>query len=335
MGARGKLVVKLVLLGVCLAGLVWVVRSLGPERVAHAVRSADPGALALSVAAIGARYLVWGVKWRIMLERRGAIGFLPTLSALLAGVFVNLTTPTAKLGGGFVRAALVHRRTGWGMATAYGWSLADQVTNSLGNVLLAGIVLPAAALRLPAGRLREAFFALGALSLLGVVSVVSLRARAWAWVRSPRASAWLVRITPARFRTDAPGGPGVGWVEPVFSPTLEVGATWRVVPLDLGLAALSCSFLCASNFFALRAVGIVAPFVSAAAVTVLAGLFGTLVGTLGGIGATELALIGLFGRMRVPAEAAAAATLLHRAAYYLVSLVLGGIALGWESRSRG
>ncbi len=331
--ARGWLP-KLLLLAACLAALTWTIAALGPRRVVDAAWKADPSWLVLSVLAVGARYLVWGVQWTIMMRRRGEVGFLPTLRALLCGVFVNLTTPTAKLAGGFVRAALIHRETGWGFAASYGWSLADQVTNSLGNVVLAGVLLSAAAAGLPAGGVRDLFLVLGSLSLAGTASVVAARGWAWRQVRRPGSSRWLARITPARFRIEGPDGPVAGWVEPVFSPVLHVGRTRRVLPLDLGLAALSSGFLCASNVCALRAVGVEAPFVQTAAATVLAGFVGTVVGTVGGIGATELALIGLYDRLRLPSGPAAAAVFLHGAAYYLVSLGVGGAALLWEGRRR-
>ena len=115
--------------------LGWIVASLGPRRILQIAAQADPLLLGLSILPIVGRFLIWGVKWTLMLRRNGPIGFRITFRALLAGVFVNLTTPTAKLAGGFVRAALIHRRTGWGMATAYGWSFADQVTNLLGNLV--------------------------------------------------------------------------------------------------------------------------------------------------------------------------------------------------------
>jgi len=56
---------------------------------------------------------------------------------------------------------------------------------------------------------------------------------------------------------------------------------------------------------------------------------------MGGIGATELALIGVLGRLDVPQDAAAAGALLHRSAYYAVSLGLGALALALEGRADG
>jgi uncharacterized membrane protein YbhN (UPF0104 family) len=55
----------------------------------------------------------------------------------------------------------------------------------------------------------------------------------------------------------------------------------------------------------------------------------SVVGTIspGGVGATEAFLIAMLISMGVPGDVAAAGALLHRASYYIVILVWGGIAL--------
>src|SRR4030095_3178349 len=113
------------------------------------------------------------VQGRTMFGRDGPFACADAARTLMSGVFVNLTTPTAKLAGGFVRAALVQRWTRWGAAQCYGWSFADQFTNSLGNVALAGVLLLASVPGLPEGRLRGVFLALGSAALAGVAAVVA------------------------------------------------------------------------------------------------------------------------------------------------------------------
>ena len=318
---------RLLLLAACVAALVLTVISLGPRRILTAAVSADKGWLAMAAAAVVVRYAIWTVKWRTMLRREGPFGLVDAARTLLAGVFVNLTTPTAKMAGGFVRAAMVSRRTGWGFARSYGWSFADQFTNTLGNVALAGVLCLAASATLTTGRDRPVLASVGTAAVLGVAVVVSLRGFAARQARRPAAARWLARLTPSRYRVEAEGGTRAAWLDPVLAPLLRVGKTAQVVPVDLGLAAASYSCLCVSNACALRAVGLEVPFLPVAVATVLAGFAGTVAGTVGGIGATELALIGLYGRMDVAADAAAAGALLHRAAYYLVSLGLGAAAL--------
>lgn len=326
----GKWSVRLLILGVCVAILAWQVGRLGPRRVLREASGADPGFLLLSVLAAAGRYLVWGAKWTAMLRRQGSIRYGVALRALLAGAFVNLTTPTAKLAGGFLRAGLVHRRTGWGLAVAYGWALADQITNLLANLGLAGGLLLGAALTSRSAENRRLFLGIGLCALGLVAACVSLRAWASRQTRRPGPVRLLARLTPARFRAEGPAGQSPTWLEPVLAPLLRVGTTWKVAPLDLGLAAASTALLCASNALALKAVGVEAPPFQTAAAMVLAGFAGTVTGTMGGVGATELALIGLYTRMGIATDAATAAVLLHRAAYYLITLILGSVALVWE-----
>jgi uncharacterized membrane protein YbhN (UPF0104 family) len=326
-----RILLRILVLVACGGALVWTVLWLGPARIATAVKEADPFWLALSALFVAVRYLVWAFKWHAMLWRRGRVGFGSSLANVLAGVFVNLTTPTAKLGGGFVRAALLSRRTGWGFATSYGWALADQFTNVLGNIMLGGVFMLAAAAKLPAGSVRTVLVVLGGAALAGPAAMVALRGWAWRRVQAAGHASRVARLAPKRWRAKADAAEGA-WLHRLLEPLLHTGASRRVVPQDLGLAAFSCSFLALSHACALRAVGLDLSLVEAGAAVVLAGFAGTLAGTAGGIGATELALIGVMGKLNLPPEAAAAGALLHRAAYYFVSLIWGAFGLVAEGR---
>jgi uncharacterized membrane protein YbhN (UPF0104 family) len=328
-------ILRLLIPVVCLVWLGWIVASLGPRRVVRVAADADPVWLALSFLPILARFLVWGVKWTRMLRRRGPVGFPVALRALMAGVFVNLTTPTAKLAGGFVRAALIRRRTGWRMSVAYGWSLADQVTNLLGNLTLYGIVALGAGLTLAPGATRAPFLVSGAVALAAVVALVSLRRPGWTAVQRPGLARWLSRITPVRFRTIRNGEPTAAWVGPVFEPLLHHGKTLRVATHDLGLAACSFASLCLANAMVLQALGVETPLFLIAVAVVIGYLAGTVIGTVGGIGVTEVALIKLWTAAGVPLEAATAGSLLHRASYYLVIVLVGGTCLLLEGGRKG
>lgn len=333
MSARRGRIIRLTIVAVCLVWLAWIVYKLGPRRILAESRSADPAWLALSFAPLLLRFLIWGFKWWRMLRRRGPVGFWWTLTALLSGNFVNLTTPTAKLAGGFLRAALINRRTGWGMSTAYGWSLADQVTNVLGNLMLCGLLATSAGLVVVGGA-RSQFLGAGAAALVTVVAVVAARDWGWRQVQRPALSRWLARLTPRRFRVEGHGGPTAAWVLPVFEPLMHVGRTIRVAPADLTLAACSFGSLCVANALVLQALGTEASVLRVAVAVVIGYFAGTVLGTLGGIGVTEVALIELYQLAGVTPEAAAAGALLHRASYYAVIVLLGGGSLLWEARRK-
>ena len=333
MSVRRGQIIRLTIVVVCLAWLGWIVYKLGPRQILEQSRTADPAWLALSFVPLLLRFLIWAVKWWLMLRRRGPVRFSWTLTALLSGNFINLTTPTAKLAGGFVRAALINRRMGWGMSTAYGWSLADQVTNVLGNLLLCGLLALGASTAVT-GAARGQFWVAGAAALLVVALLVALRDRVWRQVQRPTVSRWLAKVTPRRFRQEGDSGPTAGWVLPVFEPLMHTGRTLRVAPVDLTLAACSFGSLCVANAIVLQSLDADAPVVLVAVVVVIGYFAGSVLGTLGGIGVTEVALIELYQLAGVTREIAAAGALIHRASYYLVIAVFGGGALLWEARRR-
>ena len=334
---RGRvtaLALRLLMLAACVLLVGWSVHSIGPRRVLGVALEADPAWLALSLAAIGARYLIWAAKWWRMMRRAGEIGFGTTLRAVLSGTFVNLVTPSANLAGGVLRAVIVQRSTGWRMALAYGWSLADQVTNFLGSLALGGLLAVAIALGMPTPAGRRAVLLSGAAAVLLTVLFLLFRGRLSKRILRPALARAVARVTPARFRQASPDGASAEWLEPMTTPLLRTGSAWGDAAGDIALAATSRFALCMANALVFRALGVSAPLFEVAAVLLLASFVGTMTGAVGGIGATEVALIGLYARLGIPAEAAAAATLLHRGTFYGLSFLGGSVAMVAGSRSR-
>jgi len=329
MSARRRVGWRLFAAGAGLAVLVWTIVRLGPRQVLTAAVEADPGWLALSVLPVIARYLIWGFKWDRMLRRERPVPFRRALRMLMAGCFVNLTTPTAKLGGGVLRAAVLHKHHGWHLSTAFGWVLADQMTNALGGILVFGVlgVIGGSLAGVGGG---TAYVVSGSLALVGFLTLVALRGRAWRWAQRPGLAAWLARITPARFRTVEGDAEGTGWVRPLFRPLLRQ-TSW----LDVALAIVSFAALCAANSLVLRALGVDTPAWTVAVAVAIGYFAGNGLGTWGGVGVTEAAMAGVLIQLGVAGEAAAAGVLLHRATYYLIGLGWGGLALLRIGRSVG
>lgn len=321
---------RVLLIAAGLAALVWTIASLNPRRVWSIATTADPFWLALSAVPIVLRFFIWGVKWTGMLARDTAVPFAPATRIIAAGSFVNLTTPTAKLAGGLVRAVLFNRRFGWRMSRAYGWSFADQVTNLLGYTLLFGVGTLAFSMHPAAGNLRPTFAAVGGGALIGLGLVAWARGPLWAWIQRPELSEKLARFVPERFTRKSGVTPDL--LQRLFGPLMHHGASWKAFSHDILLGALAFATLPVANAMVLRSLGVDAPLMVITVVVVLGYLIGNLFGTWGGIGVTEAALAALGAHFGVPAEAAAAAALLHRAVFYTVVLSCGGLSLWIEGR---
>lgn len=137
---RLRITIQLLIVALCLAAVWWTVRKMGFQAVAEVALHAHLGWLCLSFVPIVLRFVVWSAKWQRMLRRTTDVSHGAVFRAVLAGAFINLVTPTAKLGGGIARALMIHKATGLRKSVAYGWSLADQLTNSLGNASLLAII---------------------------------------------------------------------------------------------------------------------------------------------------------------------------------------------------
>jgi uncharacterized membrane protein YbhN (UPF0104 family) len=292
------------------------------SKLAERVAAARPGYVALGVGLLLARYWLWD--WRFRLATRRTLGYAsgPFLGffVLMASAALNLITPTARVIGGLMRARYFSRGYRRPFGLLYGVVLWDQVAHHTVMSLATWVVFSATAFYL--GRV-----------WLGWASVAALAASAaglWIWGRrrGPFEENPLVRFLARRAERDegkldrffAHGHEAVGvFVRLLSSGTLQAQAT------VLGTAYFLVNI--AAQWAMFRALGApVSPFV-VIAVVALGTAVGTLTGTPGGMGTTEVAMMASFKLMGVDAVAAAAGILLYRGLHYASVLVVGLPAL--------
>lgn len=297
----GRIAFRVLILLICIGAVAWMAADLDPGRTADLAADADQSWLVLSFVPILARFAVWAFKWRIMLAGSHPISYPEALRAVLAGAFINLVTPTAKLAGGTYRAAVLKRTTRCRLSTALGWTLADQVTNLMSNLGLFGLLalLAGAARGGPNGTY---FLWAGACSLSLLAAMIAVRPFIWKRIGFE-----------GRLRRAA-------------APLLSIGAGWRQTLRDLMLSAVSWLMLCVANFMTFRALGVDVPLFEVTAILVLGAFAGSLTG-LGGAGATEATMVGLYRWSGMDGSIALAAPMLHRAALYIFILIAGGICV--------
>ena len=106
-----------------------VLRHIGLQRILAAMRRADRSTLAAATGLQLAVFLLWFMRWQQLMrrgERKSIFGLLPIY---MAGVFGNIVTPGARVGGEPIRAHYMSRVYG-GEKTAYlGTVLADKFGN--------------------------------------------------------------------------------------------------------------------------------------------------------------------------------------------------------------
>ena len=300
---------------------------MGFEQVWSVALDANPWWLLASLLPTGLRFVVWSAKWRNMLLRAVKVSHYQVLIAVLAGAFVNLVTPTAKLGGGIVRSLIVHRATGLRKSVAYGWSLADQITNSLGNAGLFAILAMSTFWTLDNPESRFVLFSAGVVPMILIAAFFRYRASLWRSIQSPQWRQKLFNWVPERLRQKSePDASGQGLVDRILYPLLCFSSN-RQTASDLCLGACSFASLCIANAMVFKALGSDASILAITNAVVLGYFAGTATGAMGGIGATEFFLIQLYSFLGVEPTLATAAALLHRVSYYGVTLLFGSAAM--------
>lgn len=327
---RAARVLRFIAPPLCIAAVIWLFRSLDLREVARLTRDSDHRWLALSFAAMIGRYGIWGLKSGRMFRRQAPFPTGAAVRGVVAGAFVNLVTPTAKVAGGLYRAAKVRAITGWRVSTSYGWIVADQFTNGLGSTLFFGAIAISAGTGLggPGGK---SLTAIGVASLLSVVLFVIGRDTLWGAVRRPRMRRLLSKLSLVRSTRSESDPDQRSWFEAWLSPLLEGPGGTRALVEDIAAGTVSLACFALANAAAFRAIGVDAPLAEVTVILTLGTLAGGVVG-MGGVGVTEAALVGLYAGFGISRPEAAAATLMHRFVLYAVVVGWGGWAL-WRSRS--
>ena len=301
---------------------------LGPERVWQITLEADPLRLVLAVLLLLAMFAIWAWKWKNIVARGFDLTFFHSFRLIWLGNFINTFTPTVKLGGGFIRALRLRLWKKLSFSEAYGWVMADQISNVLGKALLFGLTCIAAAL-LPQMESRKLVLMLmGSSCIVLAISWLPLRLRLWKWVLNRKKTGRVKRLVPWLFKNeDENKDPLAAMAYPVLKQGSPVDVFWN----DIGMASVAFLLFCLSNGLVLQALGTETSLVIISLAVMLSYLGGTIFGVMGGIGVTELMLIKIYAVAGIPQETATAGALLHRAIFYIFSLAWGGYA-AWRER---
>lgn len=325
--ARGLLgpLVRLVLVALAfwlawrlLAGLDW--RELG-DRLAEA----DRAWLAAAVALLLARFAVWTWRWQLAVARLGpAPGMVPLFLMIKASALVNHLTPAARVLGGVMRARYLARRGNGTVGRAFGGVAFDQLLHQVSMAVVTALALIAAGLA--TGREKLALVTAALLvAACGTAAVVWLRWRSTEGGALAHLAGLLARRVAGERRAERAlvHGREAG---AAFSGLLRSA---RLVFAMLALGGLYALVNGAAQWAVFRALGDRPGFLVVLATVALGTAAGALIGTPGGLGATEAAMIGAFVAFGIDRVDATAATLLYRGLHYITVFGVGTPALIW------
>lgn len=307
-----------------LADLEW-------RQLADRLAGADRAWIVAAVVLLVARFVVWAWRWRLAiarLESEPPPGMAPLFNMIMASAMVNHVTPAARVVGGVLRGRYLAGHTGRSIGRAYGGVLYDQLLHqvTMGVVTALGVIAAAVAVGQPE---------VAAAVAVGTVAVGGVGGVAWSRWRDRDGLSWLASRLAERAdngsrarRALAHGSEAVDALETL----LEDG---RLAAAVFALGALYAVVNAGAQWAVFRSLGHQPEFLVVLAVVAVGTAAGALVGTPGGLGAAEAALIGGFVAFGVDEVEATAATLLYRGLHFLVVFGVGGASLiGLEGKKR-
>ena len=330
---RWRLWLKFLLVLLCLVYLGYSLRALGPGEVWAVARQSHLGWLFLSLLPIFGRFLLWSWKWQWMVKREAPFSFALSHRLIMAAAFINLATPTAKLGGAIYRALFLKKRLAFRTSRANGWVFADQMAHLMGNLALIGAVAFAAPIILPSIQYRGLLYTVGSISL--VIPFLFLISRNRLWEKGqgaaiPQGLSNFVTSKVARLR----GNRNKDSLAQFLWPWLGSGRSWQYASVEMTLSASSFAMLGVANAWVLTSLGEDVHWLPVLMVVILAYFGGSVLGVMGGIGVTEVFLLKLYPLVGVSHTHAAAGAILHRALFYAFVLILGGWAFLQARRTK-
>lgn len=313
--------VKLLLVGLAVYLIVRLLGGVDWAALDAELAQAEPGWIALAVAVLGLRLGVWAGRWALAVRRTGdVVAFRVLWAAIAAAAAVNQLTPGARVLGGFLRARWVHRYGRSSLGEAFGGVLYDQIAHQVVIVpmTVASLIGGAALL----GR-RSLAWTLTIVGVLLIAAALEVVRRRWTWSLE-----MLTRFLTRRARrADGRFGRALGHTRGAVATVRSLAGSmilWRDTTL-LGLAFVVANVV--AQWAAFRALGIEPGWLAVVVTVTLGTAAGALLGTPGGAGATEAAMIACYAAFGVDHLEATAATLLYRAVHYGVLLLPGLICL--------
>jgi uncharacterized protein (TIRG00374 family) len=326
---------KLLLLAAALGALYFVFRHIGVRKILEAMASASRLSIVESAALLIVFFVVLAVRWQIIMRNQPPARFAKVLAIMMAGVFGNMVTPGARVGGEPIRAYYMSKALGGEVSACLGTVLVDKFLNLIVFLLflLASVAFVIIYVSLPLAY-KLIMAALVAVIVIPVTSGLLLRekigarSRPVSWLLRRLYEFPLLRALRGRFRTYQHFEDyAVGRLERMWEPIASTAGNTRVLLIVSLLSALSWVLFCLAHYVLFLGLGAQIGFMRVLIIITVSMFLSDMSIAPGGAGFTEAIMIGLCAAFGVDADKAAAVTLISRGLLYLFGLGGGGLCL--------
>ena len=320
---------------VVLALLYFVLRRIGFGNVLETIRKVNAPSIWAALLLYFCSFFLQAFRWQQLMKRGERHSIWTLLPFYMAGVFGNVITPGARVGGEAVRAYYMSKAFGGEKSAYLGTVLADKIAN--GAVLMVFLLMSVifVILYVPVGLVPKILLEILVILLVTVVaSGVLLRKQI---VKHHRLLERFLRAvyesrlhnfmrhrfpTYRHFEDYA-----MQKLDNIFSPVGRmVGSPKAIIKVVL-ITCASFLLMCLSYFVLFRGLGSDIGFHGVLIIVIVSISCGDVAVSPGGVGLIETVMIGLCAAFGVDHGTAAAVTLMGRGIFYLYGLGGGGLCL--------
>ena len=320
----------------CVVGLLaLVLRGIGFRDIARAMRATKPAAVRGAVLLQFGMFLLWAFRWQLLMPRDERKSILILFPIYMAGVFGNLITPGARVGGEPIRAYYMSRRYGGEKTRYLGTIVADKVGN--GAVFLV-FLFAAAVLTLVfvpvAAAVKTLLLAPFLLLTAAIVSGFLMRekiglrsafvARALSLIYNGRVMAVVRRQFPTYEHFEEYI---IEKLDNVFSPIRAAAVSPKALSKIVLIGVASYMLFYMAHYLLFAGLGAEVSMLKVFIIVTISVFCGDVSVSPGGAGFMEAAMIALCLASGVSHDKAAAVTLISRGIFYTLGLGFGGICL--------
>jgi len=277
-----------------------------------------------------AMYALWVFRWRLIIQKISKIRYFILFPIFFAGGLINQLTPGSKSGGQPLRAYYLNKINKKDFADNFATTIFEFLSGSFVSLALLVISL----VYLFDSLSIELYYSIIALVVLSILAVLSLIYLAYKLEKKSKFALkilkliYIIKPIKNRFKTfTAFEKNTLKEVREFFKETIIFLDDKPLLFKQMLIELLTYLIEFFKVYILFKALGIDAPFVLIAGVSVVSQMIGFLGFSPGGLGMVEGSAIGLFYLFGIDPEIAAAITILNRIILYFYEFVCGYISL--------
>lgn len=325
----------LIVIGV-LVLLYLVLRDIGFRQIYEAMLQAPGRSVWAAIALIQSVFLLWAFRLQLMMPRETRGSILALFPIYMSGIFGNIITPGARVGGEPIRAYYMGQVFGGEKSGHFGVLLADKFGNMSVYMIYLMVAVSFVALFVPIALWLKILLEVAVLLIIGAcVSGVLLRehigteSRFMGWLLKFLYNEPLLRFIRERFKSYQHFEEYViDKLDNVFGPVFRAVRSPRALAKLFIISGVSWLIFYLAHYVLFSALGAKASFFEVFLIVTVSNFCGDISFAPGGAGFMETAMIGMCTAFGVDSSTAAAVTLISRGVFYVCGVGVGGACFG-------